>query len=152
MNESTITFQAIIMQHEDMDAGFIAIPVDIAAKLGAKYRSKVKAKFDGIEYRGSLAKMKSNNLLLGVRKNIRTEIAKSFGDTIEVQIALDTEPRIIELPQDVIEIFEAHPQAKARFDKLSYTHQKEHINAINDAKKIETRNKRMIKMIDMLLK
>ena len=53
MNENTITFQAIIMQHEDMDAGFIAIPVDIAAKLGAKYRSKVKAKFDGIEYRGS---------------------------------------------------------------------------------------------------
>ena len=146
----TIQFQAEILQHEDMDAGFVAIPDDIAAQLGAKHRTKVKAKFDGVEYRGSLARMKSECLLLGVRKEIRNQIGKQFGEIIEVQIELDTEQRIVEIPDDVLAVFITFPKAKEKFDKLSYTHQKEFINSINEAKKPETRIKRIQKMIEML--
>ncbi len=150
MQNVAIIFQVEILQHEDMDAGFIAIPDEIANQLGAKHRTKVKAKFEGVEYRGSLARMKSECLLLGVRKEIRNQIGKQFGDIVNVEIELDSEPRIVEIPEDVLNAFTEYPTAKTKFDKLSYTHQKEHINAINEAKKIETRAKRILKMIEFL--
>lgn len=150
MQNVAIIFQAEILQHEDMDAGFIAVPDEIANQLGAKHRTKVKAKFEGVEYRGSLARMKSECLLLGVRKEIRNQIGKQFGDIVNVEIELDTEPRIVEIPEDVLAVFIELPAVKEKFHKLSYTHQKEHINAINEAKKIETRTKRILKMIEFL--
>ena len=150
MQNKLLIFEAEILQHEDMDAGFVAIPDDIAALLGAKHRTKVKAKFDGVEYRGSLARMKSECLLLGVRKEIRNQIDKQFGETVEIEIELDTEPRLVEIPEDVLNVFTEYPAAKEKFDKLSYTHQKENINAINEAKKLETRTKRILKMLEYL--
>jgi len=67
----------------------------------------------------------------------------------EERRALDTEPRVVEIPKDLAAALKKAKKAEA-FDKLSYTHRKEHVRAINEAKAAETRARRIDKCIDML--
>jgi uncharacterized protein YdeI (YjbR/CyaY-like superfamily) len=62
----------------------------------------------------------------------------------------DDEPRIITPPADLARALRANPTAQAAWDKLSYTHQKEHARAIEDAKRPETRLRRIEKTIAQL--
>lgn len=113
---------------------------------------KIKAIFDGhVEYRGSLAKMKSDCHRLGLTQQIRNKLRKSFGDEVSVKLWEDNEERIVEIPDDVKIVFNDNLQAKELFDKMSYTHRKEYIRWIVEAKKTETRENRKLKMIEMIL-
>jgi uncharacterized protein YdeI (YjbR/CyaY-like superfamily) len=62
------------------------------------------------------------------------------------------EPRVIEIPKDLLKEFKKDKEAKAFFDKLAYTHQKEYVVWINEAKKEETRQSRVVKTMEMLKK
>jgi len=65
-------------------------------------------------------------------------------------VELDTEERVIEIPKDLLKEFRKDKEAKAFFDKLSFTHRREYVNWINEAKKEETRQKRIVKTIEMV--
>lgn len=78
-------FKAKIIKVEDMDAAYIEIPFDVEKTFGKK-RVKVHATFDGYPYDGILVRMKTTNHIIGIRKDIRKEINKTFNDEIEVTI------------------------------------------------------------------
>lgn len=84
-------FQAVIQKNPDMDAGYIIFPYDIREEFG-NGRVKVHASFDGEEYDGSVVNMgvkdSENNIcyVIGIPKQLRTKIKKSFGDEIHVVI------------------------------------------------------------------
>jgi len=99
-----------------------------------------------------LVRMGSECHLLLILKEIREKIGKTFGDEVKVTVEPDTEPRVIEIPKDLMKEFKKDKEAKAFFDKLSYTHQKEYVTWITDAKREETRQNRIIKTIEMLKK
>ncbi len=67
-------------------------------------------------------------------------------------VELDGDPRIIEIPTDLSKEFKKDKQAKAIFDKLSYTHRREYVKWIEEAKRAETRQTRILKTIEMLRK
>ena len=90
--------------------------------------------------------------LLLILKSIREQAGKTFGDEVHLTIEADTAPRVVELPEELERAFKTEKEAKAFFGKLSYTHQKEYVTWINDAKKEETRQARVIKTIEMLKK
>jgi uncharacterized protein YdeI (YjbR/CyaY-like superfamily) len=92
------------------------------------------------------------NHMLIILKGIREQIRKTFGDEIQVSVELDTEERVIEIPKDLIKELKKDKEAKFFFDKLSYTHKREYVNWINEAKKEETRQRRVVKTIAMLKK
>ena len=141
------TFKATI---QDAGVGaFIDIPIDVEKAFGSK-RPKVKATFDGVPYRGMLTRMGGENHILIVLKEIREKIGRSFGDEIKVTVELDTEPRVLEVPKDLLKELKKDKNAKAFFDKLSYSHQREYVLWINGAKKDETRQRRIVKTIEML--
>jgi hypothetical protein len=142
------TFTAII-QNAGGGGAFVEVPFDVEKHLGSK-RPKVKALIEGVPYRGLLARMGRPNHILIILKGIREQIGKTFGDEVTITIEPDTEPRLIEIPEDLAIEFKKNKEAKAFFDKLSYTHQKEYINWINEAKKDETRQSRIMKTIEML--
>ena len=147
-----ITFSAEIQQHQDIDAAFVHFPFDTFELFGKKGQIKVKVLFDDkVEYRGSLTKMKSENHLLGLTQEIRKKLGKTFGDTIDVQLWEDKEERLVTVPNDVQELFNQNEKAEELYNKMSYTHRKEYIRWIEDAKKEETRERRKIKMIAMIL-
>ena len=128
---------------------FVEIPFDVEKEFGSK-RPKIRATIEGVPYRGILARMGSESHMLIILKGIREQIGKTFGDQIKITIEPDTEPRLVEIPKDLMKEFKKEKDAKAFFDKLSYTHRKEYVNWINEAKKEETRQDRIAKTIEML--
>ena len=70
--------------------------------------------------------------VLGVLKEIREKIGKSFGDEIEVVLEEDTEPRIVTIPHDLQKMLESYPEALAFFNQLSYSHQKEYVQWVEE--------------------
>ena len=127
------------------------IPFDVEKEFGSK-RPKVKAMIEGVPYRGTLVRMGSEYHMLLILKGIREQIGKTFGDEIKVIVEPDAEPRIIEIPKDLSKEFKKDKQAKAIFDKLSYTHRREYVRWIEEAKRAETRQTQIIKTIEMLKK
>ena len=152
MDTEAILFCARIMRHKDMNAAYVEFPFSTTECFGKKGLVKVKVLFDDkVEYRGSLANMGHGIHCLGVTQAIRKELGKDFGDEVNVELWEDTEVRTVEIPEDVLEIFQQNPEANNLFEKLSYTHRKEYIRWITDAKKPETRENRKKKMIEMIL-
>ena len=144
MTQDHIAFCGKIVQNGNINAAYIKFPFSTEEVYGKKGQVKIKVLFDNqIEYRGTLAKMKSNCHILGVTQEIRTKLGKSFGDEVWVKIWEDKEERIVEIPENV--------QAKEMFEAMSYTHRKEYIRWIVEAKKTETRENRKLKMIEMIL-
>lgn len=78
-------FNAVIKKVEGIDAAYIDFPYDVKKEFG-KGRVPVTATFDGFEYKGSLVRMKTTHHIIGIRKDIRTQINKQPGDTIAVTI------------------------------------------------------------------
>ena len=144
------TFTATI-QDTDGGGAFVEVPFDVEKEFGSK-RPKIKAMIEGVPYRGTLTRMGTDCHILGIRKNIRKQIGRTFGDEITIVIEPDTEPRVVEIPMDLEKAFRLEKEAKALFQKLSYTHQKEYVTWINEAKREETRLNRIAKTIEMLKK
>jgi hypothetical protein len=148
----TKSFTATLIQSEGKDAAYIEFPFSVEEVFGTKGHIKVTAVFDGkAHYRGILANMGTGCHILIATKAVRAEIGKTFGEKVEVEITLDKAPRIVEVPEDVQLLLNEFPDAKMVFEKMSYSHKKENINWINEARKPETREKRKEKMLLMLL-
>ena len=139
------------IQNAGGGGAFVEVPFDAEKEFGSK-RPKVKAMIEGIPYRGILTRMGTDCHILGIRKEIREQIGKTFGDEVAITVEPDTEPRVVEVPAELKKAFKSDKEAKALFDKLSYTHQKEYVNWINEAKRDETRQNRIAKTIEMLKK
>lgn len=135
-------FEAIIQKHPGKDATFIEIPFDVEEILGSK-RVKVKAKFDAVEYRGSIIKMLLSCYMIGITKAIRNKIGKEVGDFIIVEIEKDDEKRVVELSEDFKVALEKNKLAKDFYETLSYSGKRKYIQWITNAKKFETRDKRI---------
>lgn len=85
MNKKIFEFDAKIMQNEDIDAAYIEVPIDIKKEFG-KGRLLVTATYDGIEYKGQVVKMGLPCYVIGVTKELRKKLNKTFGDIIHVTI------------------------------------------------------------------
>jgi hypothetical protein len=143
-------FDAVIQKHPDLDAAFIEFPYDVEQEFGTKGQVKVLVTFDGYEYRGSLAKMGYPVHRLGLTKEVRNAIGKNAGDSVHVTVKKDEAPRIVEIPDDFGNLLNQNPEVEAYFEGLSFTHRKEYVRWIVEAKKQETREKRLQKAIEML--
>ena len=125
------------------------VPFDVEATFGSK-RPKVKALIEGVPYRGTLVRMGSENHILIILKSIREQIGKTFGDEIKVSVEADVEERVLTVPAELKRVFKSDKEAKSAFEKLSYSHQKEYVKWIEEAKKAETRARRVEQAIQLL--
>lgn len=135
-------FNVEIKKHEGKDATYIEVPIDVEKEFGAK-RVKVKAKFNGEEYSGSIVKMGLPYYIIGITKEIRNKIERTYGDIIEVEIKKDKEERVVELPKEFANLLDNNMEAKEFYESLSYSNKRKYIQWITSAKKEETQIKRM---------
>jgi len=142
------TFKAVI-QDAGGGGAFVEVPFDVEKAFGAK-KPKVKTMIEDVPYRGILTRMGTDFHMLIILKSIREQIGKTFGDEVKVTVELDTEPRVLEVPKDLLKELKKDKDVKAFFDKLSYTHRREYVMWIEEAKKEETRARRILKAIEML--
>jgi hypothetical protein len=120
----------------------VALPRDAAQVLGAGGRLPVVAWFNDIEYRGSTMPTGGGQLCIGIAKAIRAAAGVEIGDAVHVRIELDDAPRTVEVPEDLAAALAAAGLTEA-FASLSYTHRKEHIRAVEDARRPGTRARRV---------
>lgn len=144
----TYTFQALI-EREESGGAYVTIPFDVEQAFGKK-RVKVKATIEGIPYRGSLVRMGGSCHVMGILKEIRQKINKGPGDQVQITIEEDTEPRVIDIPDDLKKALESDLEAGIFFKRLSYSHQREWVNWIQEAKREGTRQDRIIQTVEML--
>ncbi len=142
-------FRAVI-ESGDGGGAFVIVPIDVEKTFGKK-RLKVKALIDGEPYRGTLVRMGTPHHMLIVLKEIREKIGKTVGDEVAVEFEEDLEIRQVIVPADLQEALEAQPTALSYFNHLSYSHQREYVHWITDAKREQTRQVRIKQMIEMLL-
>jgi hypothetical protein len=121
----------------------VPVPRDVAAKMDLKGLPKVNAVIAGQPYRGSLMPMGDGTYCLGVLRSIQEAAGVKQGDTITVQIELDTAPRTVEPPPDLARVLARDKKAAAAWQKLSFTNKKEMARGLDEAKRPETRERRL---------
>lgn len=112
-------------------------------------RFPVAATINGYTWRGSVARM-GGEFLLGLSKAVREAAGVQAGDEVTVTIGLDAGPREVDVPPALAAALDADPPARAAFDKLAYTHRKEFARWIAEAKRDETRDRRVQQAVTMI--
>jgi hypothetical protein len=141
-------FRAELQRTGGTTTGF-EVPPAIVEGLGGGGRPKVLATVNGYEFRSSIAKM-GGSYWLGVSGERRTAAGIEGGQTLDVTVVLDTAERTVTVPDDLAAALAANPAAKAAFDQLSYSHQNQHVLAVESAKKPDTRARRVASTIEKL--
>lgn len=120
---------------------YIPVPFDPKAVFG-KVRAPVTVTLNGYTYRSTIAAM-GGVAGIPLRKSNREAAGLEGGETVSVTLTLDDAPREVQPPADLAEALKAAPPAWDRWQELSYTHQREWAEAVEGAKKPETRAKRI---------
>lgn len=143
------TFMTTVHQEEGMNATGITVPAEVIAALGAGKRPPVKVTIQGYTYRTTVA-VYGDVYMIGIAQDHRAKAGVKAGDTIQVTLDLDTEPRTVEVPEDLAAALAGKPGARAAFDALAYSIRKEHVRQVETAKAQETRERRITKIVDQL--
>jgi hypothetical protein len=135
----------------DGGGAYVLFPFDVEREFGTKGKVPVQARFNGIPYAGSLIKYGNPLHMLPMLKAIREQTDTSPGDTVDVELWKDEEPRVIEVPADFQQAMKKEGVIPL-FDRLSFTYRKEYCRWITDAKKDETRKIRVERAVELLIK
>ena len=128
----------------------IGVEESLVASLGAKHMSRVTGTLNGHPFRSNVVKM-GGRMLLGVHKANVEALGLTPGDTVAVVMMLDTEPRGDDIPPEILaEALRNDPVAAATWDALAPSHRREYVGYIKEAKKDETRARRVRRTIDEL--
>ena len=133
-----------------MDSAFLIVPFDAVKTFGKKGRIAVTGTIDSVPFRSSIfpamGMLKKPGLtgkhFMVVNRQMRAALGKGAGDTVTVVMDLDTKPRTVRVPKDFREALERRGLLK-NFQHLAYTHRKEYAEWIREAKKPETRARRL---------
>ena len=128
----------------------VPVPREVASIMGLKGMPKVQAVIAGQPYRGSLMPMGDGTYCLGVLKSIQEAAGVKQGDTIMVELELDTAPRVVEPPADLARAIAGDQKAVGAWDQLSFTNKKEMARSLEEAKKPETRQRRLASALEKL--
>jgi hypothetical protein len=127
----------------------IEVPEDVVAALGSGNRPPVTVSLGGHTYRTTVARM-GGRFLVPLSAENRTAAGVAAGDQVDVDIEADTGPREVTVPGDLAAALAQDGTARATFDALSYTHRKEWVRWIEEAKRAETRDSRLAKTVESL--
>jgi Bacteriocin-protection, YdeI or OmpD-Associated/Domain of unknown function (DUF1905) len=130
-------------------SGVVAwIPGEVMESLGGK-RVPVTATVNGYTWRTTTF-VYGGRAVIGLRKEVRAGAGVDAGDTVTVELERDEAPREVEVPEVLAEALAHDPDASEAFDSLSYTHRKEYAVWIAEAKRPETRERRVTETLQRL--
>jgi hypothetical protein len=124
----------------------LPVPADVVEALGAGKKPAVTVTIGGHTYRSTIAS-RGGQFLLPLSGENREKAGVTAGDEVDVEVALDTAPRELEIPPDLAAALAADDTARARFESLSYSAKQRFVLPIGQAKTEETRQRRVAKVI-----
>jgi Bacteriocin-protection, YdeI or OmpD-Associated/Domain of unknown function (DUF1905) len=126
----------------------VEVPFDVNQRFG-RARAPVRGTVDGTDFRTTVA-VYGNRYYIGFNKELRERAGIAIGDRVQVALELDPQPRTVEVPPALAAALESDSKARAVFEALSYTHRNEYARWIAEAKRDETRDRRVDKALAML--
>ena len=127
----------------------LEVPHQVVEALGGGPRPAVTITINGHSWKSRVAIMRGR-YLLGLSNANRHAAGVVTGDEVEVEVEVDAEPRVVVEPADFARALDADPVARAAYDRLAYSRKREHVLAIESAKKPETRMRRIEEAVVML--
>jgi hypothetical protein len=127
----------------------VVVPDSVVESLGGGVRARVTGTLNGVEFRSNLMRY-GGAVWLGVHKATMEAAGISHGDPVTVEMSLDETPRVVEVPAALQRALDANPEAKATFDALAFTRRREYAQWVAEAKKDETRDRRVAETIERL--
>jgi hypothetical protein len=127
----------------------LEVPAEVMAKLGSSKKPPVIVTLAGYTYRNTVAVM-GGLFMISLSKANREAAGVKGGDLVDVTLELDTEPRTVEIPEDLAAALMKQPGALAAFDALAFSKRKEFVRQVNEAKAEETRNRRIAGIVTKL--
>jgi len=125
------------------------VPAAVVDGLGAGKRPPVRVTINGYTYRNTVAVL-GGRYMIGVSSEHRGPAGVEGGDTVDVDLELDTAPRVIDVPPDLAAALDANPAALAKFESLSYSNKSWHVLQATGTKNPETRARRIEKSVEAL--
>jgi hypothetical protein len=141
-------FQTVLQSNGKTATG-IHIPDEIVAGLDRGKKPPVRVTINGHTYRSTVAS-RGDRFLVGVSAENRAAAGVSAGDELTVDIELDTEPREVTVPSDLVRALEPHAGARRFFDGLSASKKQWFVQSVESAKAPETRERRIVKAVELL--
>jgi hypothetical protein len=145
----TIRFTTTLRAHGRTATG-IVVPPALVAELGQGKRAPVWVTIGPHTYRSTVAVM-GGQFMIAVSADNRHKAGVKAGDTLEVRLRLDTEPRTATVPEDLAKALAAAPAAQRFFAGLTHSQQRWHIQSIESAKTAATRQRRIERSVASLL-
>jgi hypothetical protein len=127
----------------------LEVPADVLAALGPGKRPRVRVTINGHTYPSTVGSVGGRSLI-PVSAEVRAKAGVAAGDEVEVDIVADTQPRQAEVPEDLAAALDREPAARRAFEQLSYSGQRRHILAVEQAKTQQTRQRRIDKAVTEL--
>jgi len=127
----------------------IRVPPEVVEALGSGKKPAARVTINGYTYRSTVA-VYGGEFMLPVSAEVRERAGVAAGDEIEVAVELDTEPRVVEVPDDLAAALATDAEAQQFFEGLSYSNKRRIVLSINDAKTLETRQRRITRTIEDL--
>jgi hypothetical protein len=127
---------------------FVEVPLDVESAFGSK-RPPVVATVNGHRFRTTVA-VYGGRFYVGLNHGVREAAGVALGDRFVMELERDDEPREVAVPRELAAALDAAPDAKAAFEGLSFTHRREYAEWIAEAKRDETRQRRLAKAVTLL--
>lgn len=143
-----VSFQATVELARKTATG-IEVPAEVIEQLDGGKRPAVTVTFGSYSYRTTVGVMGGRSLI-PVSAEVRAASGVAAGDVLTVTLALDTAPRVVEVPEDLAAALAAVPAAQAAFAALSYSNQRAHVLSVEGAKAAATRTSRIAKVLAAL--
>jgi hypothetical protein len=143
-------FQVVLEGDPNSDVTGITIPFDVYAAFGTRARCPVRGTINGYPYRSSIFPEGGGKFYMVVNKEMRAGAGVRADDLMDKTMEPDTATRVITPPADFAAALAASPAAQATWTRLSFSHQREYVGPIEDAKKPETRQRRIARAMERL--
>jgi Bacteriocin-protection, YdeI or OmpD-Associated/Domain of unknown function (DUF1905) len=142
-----VTFRGVI-KATGRGGAAVTLPFDPKLEFG-KARAPIRGTVNGAPFRSTVA-IYGGVAYLGLTKAQRQAAGAEIGDAVDLEIELDETPREVDVPPELAAVLKRDPEAARVFDNLSYTHRKEYARWIAEAKRAETKQRRVAQAAQML--
>lgn len=140
------TFNTTLIKGDQKNTSGIEVPAEVIEALGAGKKPPVKVTIGDYSYRSTVAVM-GGKYLISLSQAHREASGLQGGDTVDITLELDTEPRTVEVPEDLAAALAAKPGAREAFDKASPSARKEFVRQVVEAKAQDTRERRIAAIV-----
>jgi len=148
MSTPSVTFRTTLSSFGNNTG--IEVPPELIEQLGSGKRPAVVVNLNGHEYRNTVGVM-GGKFLVSVSAAVRKATGLNGGDPIDVTLTFADGPRPVDMPEDFKAALDREPEAAAFFAGLSNSLQRYHVDLVEGAKTPETRDRRIVKAVDLFL-